>query len=160
MKKVTLKGRIGKGHCALVDDEDFGELSNYSWYLSAYGYAHRMLQTREKRASLSMQRHLIPTDKGLCLDHINGDKLDNRRSNLRIVTYSQNMFNMKPTKDNTSGYRGIAWHKRGHKWEAYISANKKKYHLGLFDSIDDALEARNQAAIDLHGEYAKLQANN
>ncbi len=79
------------------------------------------------------------------LDHINGDKLDNRIENLREATRKQNMQNVRKHKHNTSGYKGVAWHSQRNKWRAYIFDSYRQIHLGLFDSKEAAAEARLKA---------------
>jgi len=89
------------------------------------------------------------------IDHINGDRSDNRISNLREATRAQNGINRRYKKKKRSKYRGVAPAPRCHnKWSARISYQNKQYFLGLFDSEDKAARAYNQAALDLHGEFA------
>jgi len=90
------------------------------------------------------------------IDHINGDKADNRIENLRDVTHCQNMMNIKKYSLNTSGYKGVSFHKRSQKWVAQIKFNKKHLYLGLFDQPEKAYEAYCFKAKELHGEYANL----
>jgi hypothetical protein len=88
------------------------------------------------------------------VDHINGDKSDNRFCNLRQVTNAQNLQNSKLSKKNISGFKGVSWYKRGQKWQSSICANSKRYFLGYFDNIEDAVNARRKAEEGLHGEFA------
>lgn len=93
------------------------------------------------------------------IDHINGDKSDNRIVNLRIVDASGNAKNSKMFSHNTSGYIGVGWYKAYGKWEAHIQNEKKRIFLGYFDSIDDAVAARKKAERDMgfhenHGRAA------
>lgn len=87
------------------------------------------------------------------LDHINGDKLDNRISNLRMVTRAQNNWNVKKKKNNTSGYKGIFLHKKSGKWYSTIRHSGKRYHLGYFSNIEDAIKERKNAEHKYHGQY-------
>lgn len=84
------------------------------------------------------------------LDHINGDKLDNRIANLREATRKQNMQNVRQHKHNTSGYKGVAWHSQRNKWRAYIFDSYRQIHLGLFDSREAAYAARLKAEKQYH----------
>lgn len=84
------------------------------------------------------------------LDHINGDKLDNRISNLREATRKQNMQNVRRHKHNTSGHKGVAWHPQRNKWRAYIFDSYRQIHLGLFDSKEAAFAARLKAEKQYH----------
>lgn len=88
------------------------------------------------------------------VDHINGNKIDNRFCNLREATIAQNSQNSKFRKTNTSGFKGVSWNKAARKWHAYICENRKLHFLGLFDKIEDAIDARTQAVEKLHGEFA------
>lgn len=81
------------------------------------------------------------------IDHVNGDPSDNRLCNLRPVDRVENMRNAKTWSHNTSGHRGVNWHKRNRKWQAYIFADKVHHHLGLFESKDDAITARKAAEV-------------
>jgi hypothetical protein len=90
-----------------------------------------------------------------CIDHINGDKLDNRIENLREATKAQNNRNVG-SKGGSSKYCGVAWCKSKNKWEAYITFNRKKKHLGRYSEEIDAAMAYNKAAIEMFGEFAKL----
>ena len=84
------------------------------------------------------------------IDHINRDKTDNRIENLRLVSRSENRQNMGAYKSNASGVRGVHWFKAGGKWQAQISNNGKKFHLGFFDDIAAAASAYAKAAAKLH----------
>lgn len=90
-------------------------------------------------------------------DHINQDKLDNRRENLRHATPSQNKANRgKFGGIHTSKYIGVCWNKKSEKWMAYIETNGKRTYLGLFTKQNDAAIRRNEAATEYHGEFAVL----
>lgn len=109
-------------------------------------YAHRI-------ASLYMTGEWPEAD----IDHINGDRADNRFANLREATRSQNNFNAGPQKNNTSGRKGVCWNKRASKWQASIKKNNIQIYLGVFGSIDAAASAYEQAAKELHGEFARTE---
>lgn len=91
------------------------------------------------------------------IDHINGNPSDNRWANLREATNSQNMQNVGKIKSNTSGYRGVGWHKKAQKWRAYININQKTHHLGLFNTKEEAKTAYEEARKKFHGEFARHQ---
>ena len=88
------------------------------------------------------------------IDHINMNRSDNRLANLREVTNGENMCNSGRCSRNTSGTKGISWHAGTGKWRAQINVLKKHYHIGLFQSMDDAAKAIKEARIKLHGEFA------
>jgi len=84
---------------------------------------------------------------GFVIDHINRDKLDNRRENLRFITQRQNCLNVKLNKNNTSGHRGIQWNKEISKYVARITHFRKSIHIGSFAKIEDAIKARKDAEL-------------
>ena len=89
----------------------------------------------------------------ILVDHIYHNRNDNRKSQLRLVNNQQNQCNAVIAKDNTSGHKGVYWHKKHNKWEALISYNNKQIYLGLYDDIKDAIRVRQQAEIKYFGEY-------
>lgn len=145
MKKIYLRGKH-KDLFALVDDADFDWLDSFKWYLHEKGYA---INTKRVR----MHRLVNGTLKGLQTDHINGNKLDNRRSNLRSCNNSENHYNIKLMSNNTSGHKGISWSKAAKKWHAYINKDSKRTYLGIFDNLADAIQVYEEAAAELHGEF-------
>lgn len=90
------------------------------------------------------------------IDHINGDRSDNRFENLRRTTHADNMKNMSKHKDNTSGFKGVFWAQHARRWRSYICANGRSKHLGYFNTPEEAYAAYCVAAANLHGEYARL----
>lgn len=88
------------------------------------------------------------------IDHINGDRADNRIANLRQASNAENMRNRGANKNNASGRKGVTWHKRKRKWHAQIGVSAKRISLGCFDCPDEASRAYNAAAVRLHGEFA------
>ena len=143
MKKIKLT----KGKYALVDDKDFNWLSQRRWHYSV-GYAMR----RDKNIILLMHRIILNTPKGLETDHLNENRLDNRRKNLRICTKSQNIMNKGFQKNNTSGFKGVFWRKDRSKWKVRIG---QKY-VGLFSDKIQAARAYDRKAKELFGEFARL----
>lgn len=156
MKKISLS----QGRFALIDAEDFEFLNQWEWCYSR-GYALRneyigMIDGKQKAKRIPMHRLVNKTPDDLQTDHINGDKLDNRKCNLRSCTSSQNHMNKKSPKNSTSKYKGVHWYKKGKKWKSEIRINKKGQYLGYFKSEIEAAKAYNKAAIELFGEFAKL----
>ncbi len=90
------------------------------------------------------------------IDHINGNKSDNRIDNLRLATFSENSWNAEKRSDNTSGHKGVSFDKRRGVWVAYINAYGKRKHLGRFYLIEDAYKAYEKASIDIHGEFSSV----
>jgi hypothetical protein len=108
-------------------------------------YMHRVVATR-------MGLNIT----GLCIDHIDRDKRNNTRENLRTATNQQNQANYKLSKANKSGYRGVFWSKATGKWQAQIVVNKKARYLGVFTEKEDAHEAYKEAARKVFGEFAAV----
>lgn len=137
-KKIILT----KGKYAIVDNEDFEYLNQWKWTLHSNGYAYRSLSgSRKNRKFIFMHRFILLTPIGLDTDHINHNKLDNRKKNLRVATRRENNMNSKLHKTNTSGYRGVSWCKELSKWRAQVSKFNRGIHLGYFKNIQDAIKA-------------------
>lgn len=140
MRKIKLSQ--GK-HC-LVDDEDYDTIMKFKWCCNNSGLRAYAVGTIEGKMVL-MHRFIMKPKKGEIIDHINGDRLDNRRKNLRICSYSENGQNLHVLRLNTSGLRGVSWSRRDSKWRVSIRANGKNIRLGEFYCKLDALFARKQA---------------
>jgi hypothetical protein len=154
MKQIPLT----KGQFAIVDDEDYDYLMRWKWSY-CNGYASRSIWGRTTK--VTMHRLINQTPDGLFTDHINGDKLDNRKCNLRNCNTSQNTINApkKNGKKYTSEYKGVFWDDwpgRSPKWVATIRISGKKSHLGRFAHEEDAATAYNLAAFLHHGEFAHI----
>jgi len=103
---------------------------------------------------VKLHRFLMNCPKHLQVDHINGDILDNRKSNLRMCSQAQNMQNSPKQKNNTSGYKGV--YKNGLSWMAKIMVDHRAIYLGTFSTKERAAEEYNKAAIKYHKEFANL----
>jgi len=155
MKKI----QITQGKTILVDDEDFEILSQWKWSLSN-GYATRRLKRLNgKQRDQKMHRFLMGEPKGKQIDHINGNKLDNRKSNLRICSIRQNRYNMPQRSDNKSGYKGVYWCNQAKKWIARIRFENRLYYLGRFTDPKLAAFAYDKAALKFFKEFAFLNFN-
>jgi ATP-dependent RNA circularization protein (DNA/RNA ligase family) len=129
----------------LFDTEDLEKVKslNTSWNLSIDKYGYKSVRTLKyidgKRKSIPIANVIMNPKEGTIVDHINGNTLDNRKCNLRIVPRWCNTQNItKAHRNNISGVRGVVWSKHAKKWCARAKINKKDYNLGYFDSIDDA----------------------
>ena len=150
---------LSQGKETIVDWCDYENLSERKW--TAWRVGTRWYAVRSiKRSSLPddrmlelMHRVIMGNPAGLVIDHINGNGLDNRRSNLRIATYSQNIANSHKPVRSKSGFKGV--HKFRKAWIASIRKDGVQRHLGVFDNPRDAARAFDEAALFLHGEFAK-----
>jgi HNH endonuclease/AP2 domain len=154
--KIKLHGKYGEGKYALVDAIDYPELSKYKWNGTRCGYAARTAIINGKPKVILMHRQILNVPDGLVTDHINGDKLDNRRSNLRIATRAQNNYNVDSRKPSISGFKGVSWDRAKNKWQARITKDGKGMHLGYFDDPVFAAKVYDYYATKLFGEFAKL----
>jgi len=156
MKKIP----VGHGKFALVDDEDFKELSLLAWHIDSYSHckSEYASSTGPKKSHLKMHRIIMKAEKGKIVDHINGNGLDNRKENLRIATYAQNSYNSGRQKNNSSGFKGVSWENvRGSKnWRAQLTVNGKKVRIGRFKTPKEAALAHDKKAKELHGAFAYL----
>lgn len=141
--------KLTKNQFAKVDDQDYNFLNQWKWQYNG-GYAIHASRTNR----LAMHKLLLNVPEGKFVDHINGDKLDNRKGNLRVATRSQNQWNRGISKNNTSGVTGVYWAKHMQKWNAQITINGTNYNLGCFIKIEDAVFARNEA-IKYRGEFGR-----
>lgn len=141
---------------AIVDDEYYDEICKFKWFYS-HGYARRATTKKlgEKTGStISMHRHILKPLPNECVDHQNLNKLDNRVSNLRICTQSNNAKNRDKSINNTSGYKGV-W-KNNSRWSVYIYKNGKNIYGGSFATKEQAAIRYNELAKELHKDFAYL----
>jgi len=132
---------LSQGKFALVDDEDFERINKFKWYASRKindFYAVRNMLVSETKKSKLMHRHIIDVPEGLEIDHINGNGLDNRKENLRIVNHRMNAHNLHIEK--SSRYTGVSKHKYplDRQWQAKILLNGEKIFLGCFATEEEA----------------------
>ena len=136
----------------LFDPSDLTLIERHTWHLGKRGYP----ATHVRGKTVVLHRLLFPDADGFEIDHINGDKLDNRRANLRPCTHQQNGFNQKRRHTNTSGYIGVSFLRRIGCFEAYIHFHGTKHHLGLHADPIAAARMRDCVARLLFGEFARL----
>lgn len=146
------------GHQTQLDEVDFENVvqSGLTVYLGSNGYAYFSRWESGRSWPGTLHRWLMEAPKGAHVDHINGDKLDNRRQNLRIVSPQTNQVNRKQlNKNNSSGIRGVQHvpHLSSHNpWRAQITVERKNIHLGLFATRPKAVAARREAERQHYGE--------
>lgn len=159
MKKI----KLSQNKFTLVDDKWFDELSKFKWSAhkdrSKYYAKTHIYKKNGKRTTLAMHRLILELAgfdiKNKLTDHKNGDGLDNRLKNLRVATRSQNRVNSNKNKNNSSGYKGVFWHKSENKWISNIRIKGKTIHIGYFNSKEEAARAFDKESIKYHGEFAK-----
>jgi hypothetical protein len=147
MKEIVLT----QGKVALVDDDDFEWLNQWKWFCNKAGYAVRNLP---KHKSEYMHRAIMKTPDGLQTDHVDHNKRNNQKNNLRICNNSQNQANRHYDKSKESGYRGVE--KRGNKYRAHVTVNQNMIHLGHYENPEDAARVYNKAVIKYFGEFATI----
>lgn len=142
---------------ALVSDCDAEFVNRYSWHLTTKdGYVARLVTIHEngrrKQQHRSLHRLLLQPDASVVVDHINSNRLDNRRENLRLADTKGNAANRRPTRHNTSGYKHVTWHSKSGKWQVAVASK----YVGLFGSPEAAARAADDAAKRAYGEFAWL----
>ena len=152
---------LNQGKFSLVSSADFDSLSEFKWSAlsTTNGFHYAVRHTRVSEGvpgrTVYMHRQVLGVEKGTEVDHINGDRLDNRRENLRVCTREQNCSNVAISKTNTSGFKGVTWHKSKKRWLAMIRFGGRKITLGAFKDRLEASECYNEACRSLHGEFAR-----
>lgn len=136
------------------DKEDFDLVKQYCWDVDkSTGYVKTIDKTTKKKLYLHRLVMNCHNGDGKIIDHINRSKVDNKRSNLRVVNDIQNAINKGIKSNNTSGTIGVSFNNNHNKWESYITVNKVRKNLGLFENINDAILARKKAEEKYFGEY-------
>ena len=148
MKTIPLT----QGKVAIVDDDMFEYLNQWKWHLSGTKYAVRTVNNKK----IYMHRLVAKVPEGMCTDHINRNKLDNQKSNLRVCTITENNRNRDKQHNNLSGLKGVSWINRPKPWSSRICVNKKIIYLGWFDTKEEAYEAYLKAENKHFGEFARL----
>lgn len=147
---------LTKGYSAVIDSEDYEKVMTAAknWQANDWGKTvYAQSRSPADHRVLMLHRVVMDAPSGMCVDHINHDTLDNRKSNLRIVTKQQNQCNVVKREGNSSRFKGVCWNKRAKLWYAYINVYGKRSHLGYYKSEEDAARAYDEASLKLHGEY-------
>jgi hypothetical protein len=157
VREIPLKG----GQTALVDDEDYEPLSQYRWQAHQSNsdvYAARTSEVGGKRRTVWMHRLIMGAPPDKRVDHLNHNTLDNRRSNLRVVSGRENSYNRRKLKRSTSVYKGVYKRIGDSEWRAELRGGSppKHYYLGSFPSEEQAARAYDEKAREVYGEHAAL----
>lgn len=141
-----------------IDGEDFSRIFPYKWYFHNDGYIVGYRHGFHNNKLVRLHRLLLDAKNGEFVDHADNNKLNNKRSNLRICTKSQNQFNRGPYKTNTTGHKGIQFSKRERDkkrpWKVKFNVNYREYYVGCFETKEQAISAYNEAIKPHHGDFA------
>lgn len=146
---------LTKGKFAIVDADDYEWLAKYKWYTYSDHYTFYICRWNSCK-KISMHRQIMNPPEGLLVDHIDGNGLNNRKSNLRLCTRTQNARNRRPKRNGSSKFKGVYWHIVYRKWAALIRCNGKQTYLGRFDNEIEAALVYDRKAEELFGEFAYL----
>lgn len=145
---------------AIIDAEDVDKVLNYTWCAilnKGCFYAATAVRNAEgKVVRILLHKLILKCEKPLEIDHADGNGLNNTKTNLRLVTRQQNMFNVRKPKHNTSGYKGVSWCQSSQKWKATISVERKRHHLGFYNTKEQAYSAYCEASERLHGKFGRV----
>lgn len=147
------------GREAVIDASDAHLVDGLNWSGANRPrtvYVQRTNWDGAKSQIVRLHRVITGVPSGFEVDHINGDGLDNRRSNLRVVTKSENRLNVRRRLDNSSGVKGVSWNKEKGCWQSYIRSQGKKVHLGYFEDLPAAQRAYARASEKFHGKFGSL----
>lgn len=150
-------GTTNKGENFFIDEDSFDVIKNHTWSINKNGYVisringiytrmHRLIIENSIGRSLNTEEYI---------DHKNKSKIDNRKSNLRLCSSSINQQN-RAVQRNSTGFKGITWHKKYQKYQVRIKRNYISYHIGYFDSIDEAIKSRELSEKEYHKETYKM----
>jgi hypothetical protein len=142
---------------ALCDKEDYELVKDYRWNITMHGYIRTAIRIEGRQKILFLHRVILNCPEGFYSDHINRDRRDCRRKNLRICNKLENNRNLSKTKSKTSSrYKGVYWSSQAKRWVSSITVNYACLWIGSFKNEDDAAKAYNEAAIKHFGEFAAL----
>ena len=142
------------GTVVQIDEKDALKFVGVAMWMTSHGYVR--IQGRNGLRNRYLHREIMGADDSTVVDHINGDKLDNRRQNLRLCTQQQNCLNSRLRSNNVSGVKGVYWCNKRLKWTAQISINKKTFSLGRFADFESAVQARLEKEKELFGNFSAL----
>lgn len=147
---------LSKNDFAIVDDVDYIELSRHKWYVNTNGYAIRDTFVKGKKVHFLMHRIIMNAPDGVFVDHINGNRRDNRRKNLRLCSMKENNRNSVVRSNNKSRYKGVSFHRQSGLYHACITIGGKHISLRYHKTPEKAARAYDKAAKKHFGEFAKL----
>lgn len=154
----TVKMYDSKNKMFLIDIEDLDKVLKYCWTVNSRGYVVGATRVDIGKKGLRLHRYLMDcTDTKLVVDHINHNPSDNRKTNLRVCTQQQNMFNQRPNTRNKSGVRGVRFIAQMNKWETRFKFDGKERAVGYFENLTDAIALRKQYEEKYYGEFSNKE---
>lgn len=160
--EIILEYKNGTKVPVKVDNEDVSDLLLFRWSrlnTKENAYAYTTIVVEGKQKSILMHKFILNYFGDLDVDHKNGDKFDNRKSNLRICTHQNNGTNRKLSKNNKSKYKGVSWYKRDSTWEVKIMVNYKDIFLGRYKNLEEAIKVRIEAEEKYFGEFRRIDSS-
>ena len=165
VRPIRIEGDVAyvtltKGYEAIIDADDVPIVAGWNWCAEVRPhtiYARRNDHSNGRAKTIFLHRVIMSNPESLDIDHISGDGLDCRRSNMRTATRAENMFNMKIKPSNKSGFKGVHWNKEKGKWQARITVNYKGKHLGYFADPKDGHHAYIKASAQYHGAFGRTE---
>jgi hypothetical protein len=150
----TVEIALTRGLVAVIDSRDFHAVNKHRWYAApaSRGKGFYAATSTAGQSTTYLHRYILNAPSGVLVDHINGDRLDNRRRNLRICNPSQSAWN---TRNFKGKFKGV-WQVKSGVWRSQISANRRRIEVGTFPTEEEAARAYDAAALKHHGEFAKL----
>ena len=147
--RIALTGKHGEGKFAVVDGYNYHYLKQFAWHGTEDGYARSKINKKNV-----YMHHVVFGEKYnkkiMLIDHRDCNRINNTIENLRLVTYQENTWNVKETCNNSTGFTGVSLEKGTQKYRARINVNYKNIHLGCFDTLEDAINARMLAKEKYH----------
>jgi hypothetical protein len=164
IRPIRIEGNLAyitltKGYEAIIDASDIPAVAAWNWCVAVEpctNYARRTGLVSGKSITMLLHRFLLDAPDGMAVDHANGDGLDNRRCNLRLATTAENVRNQRISNRNTSGLKGVSWHKAAKKWRACIQVNGKQKQIGHFATAELAHHAYCYEASRIYGKFARF----
>jgi hypothetical protein len=164
MVNLEANGKRGRGVYFFIDDIDLDKVSGRRWWASTHGKGLFRIETDLRksesikwgRVRVSLARFILGVKRrDRLVDHLNGNPLDNRRENLRVCSFKNNIRNrVLLNKNNSSGFRGVSWDRFRGKWVAQLMYNRKHIYLGRFDKKEEAINSVKRGLIKYFGKYA------